>query len=713
MINTDSHIAKRTKRMRFVGYLRVSMEKETTGSFTFETQEQRIREMLDEIYGPDGYDLIFIKDNGLSGSWGYKPTPAQPRIRPGLKKVADMLENDEADGVIVYDQNRLYRDLVGLLDFIYNVVKPNDKVLLSTEDDIDLESLDSMFLLSMKGLFHQRVKDDIVKRCRDATASRAEGGYPVGQVGFGHEWDPKVVSGGGQRRGIVAVVEEKEVVLKIKDLYLSGCNATKIADELNELKVPSPLQRKLWTDKAKKQRARDGREPKWTNGTVWNTLRNPLHAGLIKLRSGELKKGQHYEQRFWDPEVLQQIEQLHELRIKRFKTVTGQKNKSHLLSGLIFCNRCGKRLYVKCSDETNRQYRAYYCVHCKHEGQSKCHGVSVRAQWVEDAVVEEVVKLSKNPFMRRLLDKEIQKDVGNQDVSLKKENVTVKRRLAQNEDQLNGVLDLHDKGDLSKTQLQVRLRKLETEQITDSARLEKIEKSLANRLGRELSLKKVQKQLEDFPSVWAELDNDEKHQVLSLLLEDSSLKADLDGLDIVLRMKVHLLPEVERRIMNRSFRGVARSLATGLQRLTLRQMELLYYAGQGKTRRESAGLMGCERGTIFTLEKTIRKNLGDVTWAEAIEMSREQVEANLAQLPFGLPGRKAKNETKPRPFISPVLMEAFVLFAKGASVPEASERLGLPRVTVQGRRSRILKLMGTPSIMEAAEKAREWGILAG
>jgi site-specific DNA recombinase len=712
MTKTFKHIAKTRKKVRIVAYLRVSVERDATGSFTFETQKKRIIEKLNELYGPDGYDVIFIEDDGASGSWGYKPTPAQPKVRSGLKEVAELISNDQVDVVIIYALNRLYRDMTGLSDFINNIMKPNGVDLKSATENIDINDEQSMFMILLTGLVYENERAGIIKRCKDAAATRAENGLPVGGVGFGWQRDPNKESGRGERRGIVPNEDQKAIVIKMKDLLFSGWSTNKIAGELNRLRVPSPLLGDCWSKKAENQRCKNGRETKWTHDGVSRILRNPLHAGLIVFHDKEPMKGQHYEQRFWDPEVFYQIEEQFENRKKRFKTCTGQENMSHLLAGLIYCSRCGNRLYVSCADATNRDYRSYRCsTGCK-QGVPTCPGMRVRAQLVEDAVVEEIAKLSKDPFMLRLLDKEIRRGAGKQDDKLKIEKIQIKQRLAQNEEKLNSVLDLRDKREVSDSQFKKRLRKLDEEEIKDSARLEEIEKTLANLKGRELSLKQMQKQLEDFPSIWGELGNDEKRQVLLLLIDEDGLKVDRDGRDIILRLKLQLLPEVDRRIITSSYRGVARSKATGLQLLTLRQIELLRYAAQGKNRRECATLMGCKQTSIISVEKTIRKNLGGVTWAEAMEMSKIRVQTYIAQFPLVESRRKTNSETTPRPFISPVLMEVFEPFAKRATVLEVSKQLGLSPTTVQGRRSRILKLMGTSSILEAAEKAREWGILA-
>jgi DNA-binding CsgD family transcriptional regulator len=139
--------------------------------------------------------------------------------------------------------------------------------------------------------------------------------------------------------------------------------------------------------------------------------------------------------------------------------------------------------------------------------------------------------------------------------------------------------------------------------------------------------------------------------------------------------------------------------------------------GQGKTRREAAKLMGCRPSSLYTLEKTIRKNLGGVTWEQAIEMTRARVQAHASQLSIHSPDPHTKSSVKnaaqetATPFLSPILMEVFRLFAQSATTAEVARELDLPPHTVQGRRKRILQAFKTKSMLEAVRSAKEQGIL--
>lgn len=73
----------------YIGYLRVSKDHDTTGSFTFETQEQRITQCLDQRCGRGKYTIEFLSDDGLSGGYGLTATGVQPKTRPTLQLIAD------------------------------------------------------------------------------------------------------------------------------------------------------------------------------------------------------------------------------------------------------------------------------------------------------------------------------------------------------------------------------------------------------------------------------------------------------------------------------------------------------------------------------------------------------------------------------------------------------------------------------------------------
>ncbi|RYZ83944.1 MAG: hypothetical protein EOP06_19010, partial [Proteobacteria bacterium] len=196
-------------------------------------------------------------------------------------------------------------------------------------------------------------------------------------------------------------------LLYMKDRYLSGWNAPKIAQDLNERGVLSPLHRDMWKEKAARKQEKTGRIAKWSATEVWRAIKSPVHSGQIVLRSRELIKGQHFEQRFWDPEVTEQLERMHVTRMGNFKTTSGRKNPKTLLNGLAFCARCGTRLYITSMAPSDSSYTALKCNHLCDNKHRTCREVVARYQWVEDLVLEELGQVAAAPAMRLHLEKQL------------------------------------------------------------------------------------------------------------------------------------------------------------------------------------------------------------------------------------------------------------------------------------------------------------------
>ena len=184
-------------RPHFLCYVRVSVDRETTGSHTFETQENRIIECLDRKCGRDQYTTEWFKDDGVSGGLGMKPTGIQRNVRPTLQIMADKICAGGVAALVIYAQNRLFRNIGAMIGYLENVLIPHGAGLISATEDMDINSSDGRQMIYFKAILDQRVREDIVKRNKDAAATRAELGYMLGQVPYGWQWEP---AADGRRR---------------------------------------------------------------------------------------------------------------------------------------------------------------------------------------------------------------------------------------------------------------------------------------------------------------------------------------------------------------------------------------------------------------------------------------------------------------------------------------------------------------------------------
>jgi site-specific DNA recombinase len=688
LASADKNMPRNGTRFKVLAYQRVSVHEDQTGSHTFETQNQRIREKLDVLYGAGNYDYREITDNGLSGAYGLVPTPVQRKTRRSLKVIADELLKGNYDCFIVYSLNRFMRSPRWFHQFLEDVIIPSGVDFVSATQDLQLGNAEGRAMAGMLSILDGLFRDSVVQRNKDAARTRAEGGYYVGMIGYGWQWEPIADIPPNGRRRIIPNLEQKPWVLQIKDWYLSGWSLPRIAGELNNRGVSSP-----------------SGKSRWTTSVVHKVLHNPVHAGLVPLGRGGKNwlVGEHVRHRFLAPEELEQIRSAAQKRAK-WKTNT-QRAPQHLLNGLAYCQRCGNRLYVS---SANSPYRSYRCENGTWQGQRSCPDLTIRADELEQAVVRYLEQLSAAPSMRELLAEEAVQ-------LLKEEENNTAFQQRQLQDQLKALktrfekwAELFSRGILTEEQFIGYKDTLAQEQTDIECRLRQFEESMLHRRQQEADSARVREYLCDFSAIWENLDQEERRQVLVYLLE--SLTVDRFGRDALVKIKVPLLPEQKIPIMFRTTVNM-KEKPTGLQSLTPRQLAYLYHVGQGKNRREIAAIMGVHYSSLTTHSLEIRKRLQVKNEKEAAALAAERIAAVLPTLPLGQPVKSEQADSK-TPLLSPALMEVLPYIVQGASNSEASHRLGLPVTTVAGRRARIMDILGAHTAFGVAEKAQELGLLA-
>jgi site-specific DNA recombinase len=667
-----------------IAYQRVSKEEAATGSFTFETQTQRIREKLDQIYGRGKYDLKEFRDDGISGAYGPAPTGVERRTRPTLTHLVEELETGTYDFLIVYSLSRLFRSPRWFLQWLEDVIFPNGVTLISATEDLQLSSAEGKAMASMMAVFDGYFRDLVVKRNRDAAATRTELGYYLGQVGYGWAWEPLAEVPPHGRRRIRPVLEEGRWIIQMKDWYLSGWNLPRIAGELNRLGVPSA-----------------SGKSKWTHAVVLQQIKKPVHAGLVPSRKGPLK-GEHWDFRYYDPEVWEQL-QLTRSQRKRWKTNTA-KTATHLLNGLVVCGRCGDRLYIS---SPNSPYRSYRCNAGAAQGQRTCPTVTVRADALEAAVVAEIQRLAETAPMRELLVAEAERAAGEADAQLLAQQSSLRERVASLEQQFERWAGALARGTIGDEEYLKYRSTLLAEQADARRRLAEVEEQLENRARREAWVERVREAVLDFPRLWEHLNLDERRAVLTLLLEQ--LPVDRRGTTFTAKIKVHLLPEREVAVTIPTANQL-REKPTGVQSLTPRHLAYLHHFHQGQSLHEIAKLMGVSHYTAGHFATQIRHRLGVKDLADAWQLAKGRIHAELPSLPLGRTAQCVRDDDAV-PRLSPKLMEVFRLLVSGATTKEVAGITGLSETTVAGRRSRLLVRFQAKTIFEAAQKARLVGLL--
>ncbi|MBW4434014.1 MAG: recombinase family protein [Pelatocladus maniniholoensis HA4357-MV3] len=194
--------------MKLIGYGRAS----TFGQqLTKEVQEEKIKEYC-QLYGHELVDFCY--DHGLTG---------KNINRPALDKALTALENDEAEGVIIFKLDRLTRNVKDLCHLIQNYFATK-YTLISVSDLLDTKTANGRLIINVLGSVAQWEVESTIERTKSALAAARRQGKHLGKVPYGY----KLTDG-----FLEDCDEEIEIVTLMQSLRIEGKSYQAIAGYLN------------------------------------------------------------------------------------------------------------------------------------------------------------------------------------------------------------------------------------------------------------------------------------------------------------------------------------------------------------------------------------------------------------------------------------------------------------------------------------------------
>ena len=164
------------RKIKAVGYVRVSTEEQAREGLSLDAQEEKIRAYCTA----KGWRLVRIyRDEGFSG---------KDLNRPGLQSLIQDLKNDGFEAVVVAKLDRLtrsVRDLGYLIDDLFDGV-----ALASVEESLDTTTAGGRFVLHILGAVAQWERETISERTRSTLRFKRERGEWVGRIPYGFRIGP-------------------------------------------------------------------------------------------------------------------------------------------------------------------------------------------------------------------------------------------------------------------------------------------------------------------------------------------------------------------------------------------------------------------------------------------------------------------------------------------------------------------------------------------
>lgn len=316
--------------MVVVGYARVSTENQLE-NYSIEEQTERLKAYC----AAKGWSLrkLYV-DGGYSGG---------NTNRPALQQMLAAIRAGGVDAVVVYKLDRLSRSQKDTLTLIEDELLAHGTDFVSINENFDTSTPFGRAMIGILSVFAQLEKDQITERFTMGRIGRSKAGYY-----HGGSHPP---TGYDYKDGLLVVNEyEAMQVREIFSRFISGKSVNSISQYLS------------------------GRyATKWTPAKVLQILRNTVYIGKVHFRKVDYD-GLH--QPLVSTEDFQTAAALlDESSARESKKTTAQKTPfraGYLLSGLVFCGRCGARYsanhgYYKCYSRAKSSPQFVKDPNCKND----------------------------------------------------------------------------------------------------------------------------------------------------------------------------------------------------------------------------------------------------------------------------------------------------------------------------------------------------------
>lgn len=288
--------------------------------------------------------------------------------RPALKQLIADIKEKKLDCVVVYKVDRLSR---ALIDFsrLLTLFDENDVTFVSVTQHFNTDSSMGRLTLNILLSFAQFERELISERITDKIgASRRKGKHMGGCPPLGYDVDQ-------ERHKLIINEKEAGLVRHIFDLYIRKKSLIEVVELVNA----QGYRTKLHNPDGNR---RGGVLFKKTS-INW-VIHNVTYIGKVKHK-GKIYEGEHdallSEEIFNEAQAIMQ---------KNYRPPGTAKRKRHpgILSTILYCHPCRKKMIYTYAKKGPRRYKYYVCQNALKLGYSSCKTRMVAARLIENPVID-------------------------------------------------------------------------------------------------------------------------------------------------------------------------------------------------------------------------------------------------------------------------------------------------------------------------------------
>jgi len=435
-------------------------------------------EALIQYAQTEGYKVPsewIFQDEGYSGSH---------LVRPSLERVRDLASEGQIEAILAYSPDRLSRSYAHQVLLIEEFSRNGVEVLFIKSPKADTP--EQKLLLQFQGMIAEYERALITERSRRGKRFKAKSGIVnvLSGAPYGYRYVKKTELSSAYYK---IIEEEARIVDEIYRLYTKELvSIGEITRRLNVQGVP--------TKKGKSA---------WERTTVWGILRNPAYIGKAcygktekierKKITRPLRKKAGFSPRCsssrekpreqWIeiavPAIIKpEVFDLAQERLQKNKQLSTRGSKEiTLLQGMLVCSECGYAFYRTSTRTSKKKIYYYRCLGSddyRYQNGRVCSQRPVRADYMDDLVWKEIMKLLKTPeLIKSEIDKRIKQAQEVSPVKLRKE--TLLRKKTKIEKGIDRLLDAYQEGLISFSELRRRIPDLRKKEASINSELQSLE----------------------------------------------------------------------------------------------------------------------------------------------------------------------------------------------------------------------------------------------
>lgn len=372
-------------------YIRLSREDgDKDESDSVSNQRMLLREYSAKL--PDVEVADYFIDDGFTGT-NFE--------RPGFIRLMEQIKAGSLNCIIVKDLSRFGRNYIEVGNYLEQIFPFMGVRFISIADSLDSYGNPGQMntiMVPFKNLINDEYCRDISNKVRSSLDSRRRSGKFIGSFSaYGYVKDP-------DNKGELLVDETVAPIVKnIYEWFLDGLGAITIAKKLNDMGIPSPSEYKKMCGLHYKVSDSSVKGPvMWGYSAVKRILQNRMYCGdlvqgVMRVTSYKVKKLQRVPEDEWmvcenhhegivDRETFDKVQRIFDTDTR----MTQEQGKVTMLGGFMRCADCGRAMNRHKNVHSYGTYHYFVCSTYKKVSKNACSRHSIRADYVENAVLEAI-----------------------------------------------------------------------------------------------------------------------------------------------------------------------------------------------------------------------------------------------------------------------------------------------------------------------------------